>query len=204
MSVPLYLCSSPEQTAKIRPYFASAILRNVKFTERSYQSFIELQDKLHQNICRRRQLVAIGTHDLDTLKGPFRYEARPPKDIKFVPLNKDKEYTAEELMTVYEVSFLSFQVLYFSDMSSEREASRKIPAHHPRLAGLPHHLRRGGSGSVHAPNYQLRAQQDHSEHAQCVHRRDSHRPDQAEHRRKHHCDHVLRILRGTLHVRYVR
>lgn len=90
------------ETKKIRPYFASAILRNVKFTQRSYESFIALQDKLHQNLCRRRQLVAIGTHDLDTLKPPFRYEARPPQKIKFVPLNKDKEYTAEELMTVYE------------------------------------------------------------------------------------------------------
>lgn len=64
---------------------------------------MDLQDKLHQNICRRRQFVAIGTHDLDTLKPPFSYEARPPKDIKFVPLSKDKEYTAEELMTIYEV-----------------------------------------------------------------------------------------------------
>jgi phenylalanyl-tRNA synthetase beta chain len=79
------------------------VLRNVKFTPRSYASFIDLQDKLHQNLCRRRQLVAIGTHDLDTIEGPFRYEARSPKDIKFIPLNKEKEYTAEELMTVYEV-----------------------------------------------------------------------------------------------------
>ena len=62
-----------------------------------------MQDKLHQNICRRRQLVAIGTHDLDTLQPPFRYEARKPTDIKFAPLNKTKEYTAEELMIVYEV-----------------------------------------------------------------------------------------------------
>ncbi|KAF4602096.1 phenylalanine--tRNA ligase subunit beta [Pleurotus pulmonarius] len=92
---------SPE-TKRIRPLFACAILRNVKFTQESYQSFIELQDKLHQNICKRRQLVAIGTHDLDTLKGPFRYEARPPQSIKFAPLGKDKEYTAEELMIVYE------------------------------------------------------------------------------------------------------
>ncbi|KAI5123442.1 hypothetical protein M0805_006147 [Coniferiporia weirii] len=89
-------------TSKIRPYFAGAVLRNIKFNQRSYDSFIDLQDKLHQNLCRRRQLVAIGTHDLDTLVPPFRYEARPPRDIKFVPLNKDKEYTAEELMTVYE------------------------------------------------------------------------------------------------------
>ncbi|KLO15860.1 phenylalanyl-tRNA synthetase subunit beta [Schizopora paradoxa] len=90
------------ETAKIRPYFASAILRNIKFTQRSYDSFIALQDKLHQNLCQRRKIVAIGTHDLDTLKPPFRYEARPPQKIKFVPLNKDKAYTAEELMTVYE------------------------------------------------------------------------------------------------------
>ncbi|EJD01421.1 phenylalanyl-tRNA synthetase subunit beta [Fomitiporia mediterranea MF3/22] len=89
-------------TARIRPYFAGAILRNIKFTQRSYDSFIELQDKLHQNICRRRQLVSMGTHDLDTLVPPIRYEARKPHDIKFVPLNKDKEYNAEELMTVYE------------------------------------------------------------------------------------------------------
>lgn len=92
------------QTGRIRPYFAGAILRNITFTPRSYASFIDLQDKLHQNICRRRQLVAIGTHDLDTLEPPFRYEARPPKNIKFAPLNKTKEYDAAELMTLYEVS----------------------------------------------------------------------------------------------------
>lgn len=93
------------QTSKIRPLLATAILRNITFTPRSYASFIDLQDKLHQNICRRRQLVSIGTHDLDTLKPPFRYEAKSPSDIRFVPLGKDKTYTAEELMTVYQVSF---------------------------------------------------------------------------------------------------
>lgn len=91
------------QTQRIRPFFACAVLRNVKFNERSYESFIDLQDKLHQNLCRRRQFVAIGTHDLDTVQAPFLYDARPPKDIKFVPLSKDKAYTAEDLMTVYEV-----------------------------------------------------------------------------------------------------
>lgn len=90
------------ETARVRPLFACAVLRNVSFTPQSYASFIELQDKLHQNICRRRQLVAIGTHDLDTLKPPFRYEARAPKDIKFTALGKSTSHTAEELMTIYE------------------------------------------------------------------------------------------------------
>jgi phenylalanyl-tRNA synthetase beta chain len=37
-------------------------------------------------------------------KGKITYEARPPKDIKFAPLNKDTVYTAEEMMELYEVN----------------------------------------------------------------------------------------------------
>lgn len=52
---------------------------------------------------RKRALVAIGTHDLDTLSGPFTFTAKRPSDIKFKPLNKTKEYTACELMNIYKV-----------------------------------------------------------------------------------------------------
>ena len=89
---------------KIRPYVSGAILRNVKFTQARYESFIALQDKLHQNLARQRTLVAIGTHDLDTIKGPFTYEALPPEEIEFVPLNQKKSMNAVELMNFYEVS----------------------------------------------------------------------------------------------------
>jgi phenylalanyl-tRNA synthetase beta chain len=89
-------------TLKVRPYVSGAILRNIKFTQESYDSFISLQDKLHQNLARQRTLVAIGTHDLDTIKGPFTYEALPPKDINFIPLNQTKKMNAEELMQFYE------------------------------------------------------------------------------------------------------
>uniref|UniRef100_A0A8D0XEU5 Phenylalanine--tRNA ligase beta subunit n=1 Tax=Sus scrofa TaxID=9823 RepID=A0A8D0XEU5_PIG len=95
-----------EETAKIRPYAVAAVLRNMKFTKDRYDSFIELQEKLHQNICRKRALVAIGTHDLDTLSGPFTYTAKKPADIKFKPLNKSKEYTACELMNIYKVNVI--------------------------------------------------------------------------------------------------
>ncbi|KAJ8954973.1 hypothetical protein NQ318_000404 [Aromia moschata] len=88
-------------TAKIRPFAVAAILRNIQFDADRYNSFIDLQDKLHQNICRKRTLVAIGTHDFDTIKGPFFYDAKSPKEIKFKPLNQDKEYTGEELMELY-------------------------------------------------------------------------------------------------------
>lgn len=67
------------ETMLVRPFVVCAVLRDVTFNAANYNSFIDLQDKLHQNICRKRSLVAIGTHDLDTLKGPFTYEALPPE-----------------------------------------------------------------------------------------------------------------------------
>ncbi|XP_047532163.1 phenylalanine--tRNA ligase beta subunit [Vanessa atalanta] len=88
-------------TAQIRPYAVAAVLKGVSFTKESYDSFIDLQDKLHQNICRKRTLVAIGTHDLDTIQGPFVYDALPPNEIKFKALNQTKELTASELMELY-------------------------------------------------------------------------------------------------------
>jgi phenylalanyl-tRNA synthetase beta chain len=91
-----------QETSQIRPYFSCAVLRNINFTKARYESFIALQDKLHQNLARQRTLVAIGTHDLDTIKGPFTYEALPPDQIKFAPLNQTKEMTGSEMMQFYE------------------------------------------------------------------------------------------------------
>ncbi|XP_063771978.1 phenylalanine--tRNA ligase beta subunit [Pseudophryne corroboree] len=90
-----------EETAAVRPYAVAAVLRDITFTQNRYENFIDLQEKLHQNICRRRTLVAIGTHDLDTITGPFIYTAKPPSSIKFRPLNQKREYTAPEVMELY-------------------------------------------------------------------------------------------------------
>lgn len=91
-----------EETLPVRPFVVGAVLRDIHIDQHVYNSLIDLQEKLHQNICRRRTLVAIGTHDLDTLKPPFSYQALPPSDISFVPLRPcDAEYTADQLMHVY-------------------------------------------------------------------------------------------------------
>lgn len=84
-------------------------MRNVTLNKERYDSFIDLQDKLHQNICRKRTLVAIGTHDLDTIKTPIIYDALPPNEIKFRALNQDVEHTASELMEICAVSSHSIQ-----------------------------------------------------------------------------------------------
>jgi phenylalanyl-tRNA synthetase beta chain len=94
------------ETKQIRPFIVCAVLRGIKFTEENYKSFIDLQDKLHHNICRKRTLVAIGTHDLKTLTPPFTYEAKSPKDIRFIPLNKKKEFSSDELLNYFETVLL--------------------------------------------------------------------------------------------------
>ena len=90
------------EVERIRPYFSCAVLRNIKFTKERYESFISLQDKLHQNLARQRTLVSIGTHDLDTIEGPFSYEALPPEEIVFAPLNMTQTINAKQMMEMYE------------------------------------------------------------------------------------------------------
>ena len=70
----------------IRPYVVCAILRDITFTQERYDSFIDLQEKLHANLARKRTLVSIGTHDYDNVQGPFTYEGTPKGDIDFLPL----------------------------------------------------------------------------------------------------------------------
>lgn len=110
MPTPTYTAITPaspirmtvkRETQLIRPYVVCAVLRGVTFTPSRYASFIDLQDKLHHNICRKRTLVAIGTHDLDTLAPPFTYEALAPKAIEFTPLSQAKPYRADALMEFY-------------------------------------------------------------------------------------------------------
>ncbi|VDL99323.1 unnamed protein product [Schistocephalus solidus] len=96
--VPLRI-AAPEY--RVRPFVVAAVLRNIAFDEDRYASFIDLQDKLHQTIGRKRSIVAIGTHDLDTLRPPFVYDAQPPSKIRFRPLNQTQAFTATEMTELY-------------------------------------------------------------------------------------------------------
>lgn len=91
------------ETNKIRPFAAAAILKGVKFNKNSYNSFIDLQDKLHSNLCRKRQFVAIGTHDYDSMckEGEVTYEGRKRDEINFVPLNKTQVVNGNDILEFY-------------------------------------------------------------------------------------------------------
>jgi phenylalanyl-tRNA synthetase beta chain len=88
---------------QIRPHVVGCVLRGIEFNADTFNSFLDLQDKLHSQICRNRKLVAIGTHDLSTVQGPFTYEALPPEQISFVPLipKTGETFTAKRLLDYY-------------------------------------------------------------------------------------------------------
>lgn len=101
-SAPLYRMIVEPSVQKVRDYVVCAVLKNIKFTPESYNSFIDFQDKLHSGLARKRTLASVGTHDLDkilrgksieSLSGEspleFFYRASPKETISFVPLNQN-------------------------------------------------------------------------------------------------------------------
>ena len=59
---------------------------------------MDLQDKLHHGLGKQRVLVSMGTHDLDKIQGPFEFTAEPVSELKFTPLNLDREMTGSEVL----------------------------------------------------------------------------------------------------------
>ena len=85
------------QLAPIRPILGAAVIRGVIFDDESIQSIMSLQESLHWAVGRGRSKVAIGIHDLDTVKAPFRYIASP-RNRAFIPLDYSESLTMNEIL----------------------------------------------------------------------------------------------------------
>jgi phenylalanyl-tRNA synthetase beta chain len=83
--------------ADIRPVLGAAVIRGVTFDDESIQSIMSLQESLHWAVGRGRSKVAIGIHDLDAVRPPFRYIAAP-RSRSFVPLDYTEWMTMEEIL----------------------------------------------------------------------------------------------------------
>jgi phenylalanyl-tRNA synthetase beta chain len=91
-----------------RPYVTGAVIRNVDLDEEGLESLIQLQEKLHATMGRKRAKGAIGIHDLTMLKGApgtdgeqarsIRYTGIAPDADRFVPLDSDAEMTPAEVL----------------------------------------------------------------------------------------------------------
>ncbi|GGL45686.1 phenylalanine--tRNA ligase subunit beta [Halocalculus aciditolerans] len=92
-----------------RPYVTGAVVRGVDLDEAALDSLIQLQEKLHATMGRKRAKGAIGIHDLTMLKGrpateagetanSIRYTGIDPAGDEFVPLDADAELTPEAVL----------------------------------------------------------------------------------------------------------
>lgn len=82
----------------VRPWFLCGIVRDVDIDDEFLRSMMELQEKLHITIGRKRSKLAIGIHDLSKVKPPFTYTLKEPHSVRFVPLAMDEEMDLAEIL----------------------------------------------------------------------------------------------------------
>lgn len=83
---------------EIRPFTACAIVKGMKFDDVKIKQIIEIQEKLHTTVGRNRKKAAIGIYPLEKIKLPIKFEARNPKDIKFIPLEMSEELNGLQIL----------------------------------------------------------------------------------------------------------
>lgn len=80
-----------------RMHIACGIIRGIKFTPETYESFLSYQTKLHGSIGRNRALVAIGTHDMAKIKDEITYKSVDLDSVSFTPLKMEETRCSKEI-----------------------------------------------------------------------------------------------------------
>lgn len=102
-----YKVNKPEKDYKIiidssvkniRPYTACAIVKGLKFDDEKIKELVDIQEKLHLTIGRKRKKVAIGIYPLEKIKLPVTFKALEPDKIKFIPLESEKEMSGLQIL----------------------------------------------------------------------------------------------------------
>jgi len=102
-----YKINRPEKNYKIiidssvkdvRPYTACAIVKGLKFNDEKIKEVVEIQEKIHTTLGRKRKKIAIGLYPLEKIKLPITFKTLEPDKIKFVPLGASKEMSGLQIL----------------------------------------------------------------------------------------------------------
>lgn len=88
---------------KVRPYTVCAIVKELNFNDEKIKEIIDMQEKLHAGYGRNRKKLAIGIYPLEQIKLPIRFLAKKPEEIKFQPLNFQKEINGRQILSQHPV-----------------------------------------------------------------------------------------------------
>lgn len=82
-----------------RPYIVCCIIRRLNLSQEGiFKKFIAIQTKLHEEICGKRTVATIASHDMSPLRGQtLNYQTKEPGDFKIQPLGRLEEVSALEL-----------------------------------------------------------------------------------------------------------
>lgn len=95
----------------VRGFILCCIVSNLQFSANTLKEFLKIQTKLHETLCKKRELATIATHDMDLVTHMvLRYAAKKKESINIHPLNKSKSITCAE---------------YFDSLKREAELIRK-------------------------------------------------------------------------------
>jgi phenylalanyl-tRNA synthetase beta chain len=93
-----YKVTVEKKVEGVRPWFVTAVVKNVDFDDPLIRSIIQMQEKLHVTHGRRRRKVAIGLHNLEPVEFPVTYTTKPP-EFKFRPLGERHEMDLTQILT---------------------------------------------------------------------------------------------------------
>ncbi|UCE91420.1 MAG: phenylalanine--tRNA ligase subunit beta [Methanobacteriota archaeon] len=91
-----------ESVDEVRPFIWSAVVEGLTIDDPLIRSIMDLQEKLHLTLGRDRRKVAIGIHDIEGVKPPFRYTTVQPDGMSFFPLQGTREMTPAEILREHE------------------------------------------------------------------------------------------------------
>ncbi len=93
-----YKVKVEQKVENVRPWFVTAVVKNIDFDDPLIRSIIQMQEKLHVTHGRRRRKVAIGLHNLEPIEFPVIYTTKPP-EFKFRPLGERFEKNLTQILT---------------------------------------------------------------------------------------------------------
>ena len=95
-----YAVTIDKSVKQVRPQTVCAIVKNLKLNDEKIKEIVDIQEKLHLTIGRKRKKLAIGVYPLEHIKLPITFMAKKPEDIKFVPLESPglKEMNGRQIL----------------------------------------------------------------------------------------------------------
>ncbi len=93
-----YVVNIDKSVNDVRGFTACAIVKGLNFDDDKIKEIIDIQEKLHSTIGRKRKKLAIGVYPLEKIKLPIYYKALEPDKIRFVPLEASREMSGLEIL----------------------------------------------------------------------------------------------------------